>query len=58
MREHFLKEYRHGTYMAMLLMGSFTTHLEEIDRQAEEEVECLHIKYTIGQLLKMQKGDE
>ena len=41
MREHFLKEYRHRTYMAMLLMGSFTTHLEEIDRQAEEEVECL-----------------
>lgn len=41
MREHFLKEYRHGTYTAMLLMGSLTIHLQEINRQAEEEVECL-----------------
>ena len=41
LREHFLKEYRNGTYTAMLLMGSLTTHLREIDRLAEEEVECL-----------------
>ena len=41
MRERFLKEHRHGTYTAMLLMGSLTTHLQEINRQAEKEVECL-----------------
>ncbi len=41
LRERFLREHRHGTYTAMLLMGSLTTHLQEIDRQAEEEVECL-----------------
>lgn len=41
MRERFLKEHRHGTYTAMLLMGSLMTHLQEIDRQAEEEVESL-----------------
>lgn len=38
MRERFLKEYRHGTYTAMLLMGSLTSHLQEINRQAEEVV--------------------
>lgn len=41
MRESFLREHRHGTYTAMLLMGKLTAHLREIDRQAEEEVECL-----------------
>lgn len=41
LREHFLREHRHGTYTAMLLMGSLTTHLQEINRQAEKEVECL-----------------
>ena len=41
LRESFLKEYSHGTYTAMLLMGSLTTHLQEIDRQAEEEMEFL-----------------
>lgn len=41
MREKFLRNHRHGTYTAMLLMGKLTAHLREVDRQAEEEVECL-----------------
>lgn len=41
MRERFLREHQHGTYTAMLLMGSLTPHLLEIDRQAEKEVGCL-----------------
>lgn len=41
LRERFLKEYRHGAYTAMLLMGNLMTHLQEIDRQAAEEMECL-----------------
>lgn len=41
LRERFLREHQHGTYTAMLLMGKLTTHLQEIDKQAEEEVECL-----------------
>ncbi|MDE6319668.1 MAG: TnpV protein [Lachnospiraceae bacterium] len=41
LRESYLREHQHGTYTAMLLMGSLTTHLQEIDRQAEEEMECL-----------------
>lgn len=49
LRESFLKKYRHGTYTAMLLMGNLTTHLWEIDRQAEEEVECLLRKMMDGQ---------
>lgn len=30
MRERFLREHRHGTYTAMLLMGKLTSHLREI----------------------------
>lgn len=41
MRENFLLEHRHGAYTSMLLMGKLTTHLRQIDRQAEEEVERL-----------------
>lgn len=41
MREKFLRNHRHGTYTAMLLRGKLTAHLREVDRQAEEEVECL-----------------
>ena len=41
MRESFLREHQHGTYTAMLLMGKLTSHLREVDRQAEEEVEYL-----------------
>ena len=51
--ESFLKEHRHGTYTAMLLMGSLTTHLREIDRLAEEEVECL-----LRKMMEMQGVDE
>lgn len=53
MRERFLKEYRHGTYTAMLLMGSLTMHLQEIGRQAEEEMECL-----LRKMMKRQSVDE
>lgn len=49
LRESFLKEYQHGTYTVMLLMGSLTMHLQEINRQAEEEVECLHKKMMESQ---------
>lgn len=53
LRERFLKEYRHGTYTEMLLMGSLTTHLQEIDRQAEKEVECL-----LKKMMERQGVDE
>lgn len=53
MRESFLREHKHGTYTAMLLMGKLTSHLREIDRQAEEEVECL-----LSQMMERQGVDE
>ena len=53
MRESFLREHKHGTYTAMLLMGKLTSHLREIDRQAEEEVECL-----LRQMMERQGVDE
>lgn len=49
LRERFLREHRRGTYTAMLLMGSLTTHLQEIDRQADEEVEGLLREMIEGQ---------
>lgn len=53
MRESFLREHQHGTYTAMLLMGKLMAHLREIDRQAEEEVECL-----LRQMMERQGVDE
>lgn len=53
MREDFLREHRHGTYTVMLLMGKLTAHLREIDRQAEEEVECL-----LRQMMEKRGVDE
>lgn len=53
MRESFLREYRHGTYTVMLLMGKLTAHLREIDRQADEEVE-----YLLRKMMKRQGVDE
>lgn len=53
MRESFLREHRHGTYTSMLLMGKLTAHLREVDRQAEEEVECL-----LRRMMERQGVDE
>lgn len=53
MREGFMKEYQHGTYMAMLLMGKLTSHRQVVDRQAEEEVERL-----LRQMMEKQGVEE
>lgn len=53
MRESYLREHQHGTYMAMLLMGKLTSHLREVDRQAEEEVERL-----LRQMMEKRGVDE
>ncbi|MDE7176474.1 MAG: TnpV protein [Lachnospiraceae bacterium] len=53
LRERFLREHRHGTYTVMLLMGNLTTHLQEINGQAEEEVERL-----IRKMMERQGVDE
>lgn len=47
LRQTFLKEHHHGTYMSMLLTGRLTPHLRDIDRQAQEQVDR-----TVAALMK------
>lgn len=53
MRESFLREHQHGTYISMLLMGKLTSHLREVDRRADEEME-----YLLRQMMERQGVDE
>lgn len=53
LRENFLQEHRHGDYTAMLLMGTLTPHLLEIDRQASDQVERM-----VKEMMKAQGVDE
>ncbi len=39
LRQSFLKERHHGTYMSMLLTGRLMPHLYQTDRQAQEQVD-------------------
>ncbi len=39
LRETFLQEHHPGTYTSMLLTGRLEPHLQEIDRQAQEQVD-------------------
>lgn len=41
MRQKYLKEYRHGTYTAMLLGGTLKAHCLMIQEQAEERFDLL-----------------
>lgn len=41
MRRQYLRNYYRGIFDGMLLEGSLNAHLEEIDRQANEMMECL-----------------
>lgn len=46
MRRTFLREHRDGIYTGMLLTGKLNSHLEEIDRQANEMLERLMQQYA------------
>lgn len=41
MRHKYLRDHHRGIFDGMLLDGSLNAHLEEIDRQANEMMECL-----------------
>ena len=41
MRHNYLRDYHRGVFDGMLLTGRLNTHLEEIDRSAEEMTELL-----------------
>lgn len=53
LRESFLQEHRHGDYTAMLLTGTLTPHLREIDAQAADQVERM-----VKEMMKEQGVDE
>ena len=45
-RRGFLRKYHDGLYTGMLLSGKLNTHLEEIDRAANEMFDLLTKQYT------------
>lgn len=53
MRKAYLKEHRSGLYQGLLMSGKLLAHLTEIDRTAEERMECLTLS-----LMKAENVDE
>ena len=49
LRRSYLANHRHGIYTGMLLTGELNSHLEEIDRQANEMVEKLTAQMAVEQ---------
>ena len=45
-RRNYLKQYRNGIYIGMLLSGKLNAHLEEIDRMANEMFNLLIKQYA------------
>lgn len=58
LQKQFLKEYRPARYQCLLLTGKLTEHLNQIDRDAREQVEMLMKrmakKQGVTETLKMQ----
>ena len=46
MRHQYLRSHHRGVFDGMLLKGTLNPHLEEIDRQANEMMECLTVQMT------------
>ena len=44
MRHQYLRNHHRGIFDGMLLNGTLNAHLEEIDRQAREMMECLTLQ--------------
>ncbi len=44
MRHNYLRDYHRGVFDGMLLSGKLNTHLEEVDREANEMMERLTIQ--------------
>lgn len=60
LREHFLKERHHGTYISMLLTGRLESHLREIDQQVQDQVDRIvaGLKQANGVNEAMKAGDQ
>ncbi len=53
LRQTFLKEHHHGTYISMLLTGRLMGHLRQTDSQAQEQVDRM-----VGEMMKKNGVDE
>ena len=53
LRQSFLKEHHHGTYTSRLLTGKLMEHLQETDRQAQEQVDQM-----VAEMMKQNGVDE
>ena len=58
MRKQFLKEHRSARYQYLVLTGKLTEHLNQVDKEAREEVEILMEQmaeqWSVTEELKMQ----
>lgn len=62
LRKEFLREYRAAKYQYLLLTGKLTTHLNQVDQEAREQVEMLvermAEKQGVKEKLKVQNSME
>ena len=62
LRKEFLREYRSAKYQYLLLTGKLTTHLNQVDQEAREQVEMLvermAEKQGVKEKLKVQNSME
>ena len=48
-RKRYLQQYHNGIYTGLLLSGKLNTHLEEIDRSANEMIDLLMKQYAASE---------
>ncbi len=60
LRRSYLRDHRDGIYTGMMLSGKLNSHLEQIDRQANEMMETLtlHMAETQGVTESLKASDQ
>ena len=60
LRRSYLRDHRDGIYTGMMLSGKLNSHLEQIDRQANEMMETLtlHMSETQGVTESLKASDQ
>ena len=53
-RKHYLRQYHNGVYTGLLLSGKLNSHLEEIDRSANEMFDLLMKRYAAREGVTVQ----
>ena len=54
MRHNYLRDYHHSIFDGMLLSGTLSAHLEQIDRQANEMMESLTVQIAKSECVTEQ----